>query len=115
MKRQIRYGVFETNSSSVHSLTMMSQEDYDKWKTEDVWINGDNLYTKEDIQKKYEESISKNPKYKEWYPTLEDYIDGSDFKTYDEYWDNLDYETFEDRYVTKSGETIVAFGYHGHD
>ena len=31
MKRQIRRGVFETNSSSVHSLTMCSGDEYDKW------------------------------------------------------------------------------------
>lgn len=38
MKRQIRRGVFETNSSSVHSLTMCTSSDYDKWKNgELVW------------------------------------------------------------------------------
>ena len=31
MKRQIRRGVFETNSSSVHSITMCSSDEYDKW------------------------------------------------------------------------------------
>ena len=31
MKRQIRKGVFETNSSSTHSLTMCLKSDYDKW------------------------------------------------------------------------------------
>lgn len=30
MKRQIRRGVFETNSSSVHSLTMCSDDEYKK-------------------------------------------------------------------------------------
>ena len=29
MKRQIRRGVFETNRSSVHSLTMCSGEEYE--------------------------------------------------------------------------------------
>ena len=38
MKRQIRRGVFETNSSSVHSLTMCTQSDYDRWK------NGELIY-----------------------------------------------------------------------
>ena len=40
MKRQIRRGVFETNSSSVHSLTMCSGEEYKKWE------NGEILYWK---------------------------------------------------------------------
>ena len=30
MKKQIRRGVFETNSSSVHSLTMCMESDYDR-------------------------------------------------------------------------------------
>jgi len=32
MKRQIRRGVFETNSSSTHSLTMCSEEEFEQWK-----------------------------------------------------------------------------------
>ena len=42
MKRQIRRGVYETNSSSVHSLTMCTSSDYDKWKNgELVWSRWD--------------------------------------------------------------------------
>lgn len=32
MKRQIRRGVFETNSSSVHSITMCSDSEFDRWE-----------------------------------------------------------------------------------
>ena len=32
MKRQIRRGVYETNSSSTHSLTMCSDEEFEQWK-----------------------------------------------------------------------------------
>lgn len=115
MKRQIRRGVFETNSSSVHSLTMMSREDYNKWRDDGLYLSGDDVLTVEDIKKEYEEKIKSNPKYKDWYPTLEDYINENDFKTYDMYWEDTDYETFEDSYRTKSGEEIIAFGYYGHD
>lgn len=38
MKRRIRCGVFETNSSSTHSICICTKEDYDKWK------NGEMLY-----------------------------------------------------------------------
>ena len=37
--KQIRRGVFETNSSSTHSITMCSKEDYDKWESGDVYLN----------------------------------------------------------------------------
>lgn len=32
MKIQIRRNVFETNSSSVHSITMCSKDDFEKWE-----------------------------------------------------------------------------------
>lgn len=58
MKRQIRRGVFETNSSSVHSLTMCSGEDYKKWKDDKVlyWRDKEEFYAKEDIIEKLKES-----------------------------------------------------------
>lgn len=31
MKIQIRQGVFETNSSSVHSLTIVAEDDFEKF------------------------------------------------------------------------------------
>ena len=31
MKRQIRHGVFETNSSSVHSITMCTKNEFNEW------------------------------------------------------------------------------------
>ena len=40
MKVSVRQGVFETNSSSVHTLTMCSDSEYNKWK------NGELLYGK---------------------------------------------------------------------
>lgn len=32
MKRQIRQGVFETNSSSEHSIAIVAYNDYERWK-----------------------------------------------------------------------------------
>lgn len=39
MKRQVRFGVFETNSSSVHSLTMCSVEEYERFVKGELLIN----------------------------------------------------------------------------
>ena len=36
MKQVVRTGVFETNSSSTHSLTIASKEDYEAWKRGDL-------------------------------------------------------------------------------
>lgn len=101
MKRQIRRGVFETNSSSVHSLTMCMESDFDKWVAgELVWSRyGDELVPITDKVKKSMEN------------------DEGEYLTYDQFndWNYLDYETFEKTYNTPNNESVVAFGYYGHD
>ena len=101
MKRQIRRGVFETNSSSVHSLTMCMESDFDKWVAgELVWSRwGDELVPITDEIKK---SIEEDER---------EYITYEQFNDYD----YIDYETFEDSYTTPNGETVKSFGYYGHD
>jgi hypothetical protein len=37
--RVIRRGVFETNSSSTHSITMCSIEEYEKWESGEVLLD----------------------------------------------------------------------------
>lgn len=94
MKRQIRRGVFETNSSSTHSITMCSKEEYEKWRKGELLLDywSDNFVKATDENKNNE-----------------------DCKTYDEYWEDCEFETYEDSYTTKSGEKVIAFGYYGHD
>lgn len=98
MKKSIRFGVFETNSSSTHSLTMCSKEDYQKWE------NGELIYDRyaeklipitDEIKKEIEEDDYQ-------YETCEGFENG-------------DLETFYDTYVTDKGEEIVAFGKYGYD
>ena len=93
MKTTVRAGVFETNSSSTHSLTLVSLEDYEAWERgEKVWdrYNGD-------LIQKTEETT------------------GSRYQTCEKYFDNEDFEVFEDRITTKNGDTVVAFGHYGFD
>lgn len=101
MKRQIRRGVFETNSSSVHSITMCMKSDYDKWVAgELVWSR----WNLELVPITDEVKASMN-------------TDEKDYLTYEQFndWEYLEYETFEQTYHTPNKETIVAFGYYGHD
>lgn len=106
--RQIRRGVFETNSSSVHSMTMCMKSDYDKWVSGDLYWDrwGDRLVSK-DIA---EDILRKN---------ASDRYLGYDkqFYTYDEFhdYDLLEYETFVNKFKTPSGEEVVGFGYYGSD
>lgn len=124
MKKQIRRGVFETNSSSVHSITMCSQDEYSKWESGELLFNRDS-----ECFVKREEAIDNVKTLTHWNTgkLLYEDFDWNDtyevnrilrknsYYTSDEYWDNMDYETFDDTYTTKSGEVIHAFGYYGHD
>lgn len=45
------------------------------------------------------------------------HYDDDRYYTYDRFneYGALDYETFEDTFTTENGDTVVAFGYYGHD
>lgn len=98
MMRQIRRGTFETNSSSVHSITMCSETDYDKW------VNGELFYDRWGNA-----LVEKTPKRER--------DEGHQYLTYEQFndYEYIDYETFEDSYKTASGEKVIAFGYYGED
>ncbi len=113
--KQIRVGVFETNSSSTHSLTIVSKEEYEKFKEgEYVWNSNDGkLQSVEDAKNSL---IADRKRWdKEFEATKEEVEEmlEEDTKSFDEFGSN--YETFETEYETKSGDKVVAFGYYGYD
>lgn len=136
MKRQTRYGVFETNSSSTHSLTVCSEEEFEAWKRGEVlfrywseeFINPVQLSDKQkkEAEKDYErnrsiywkdwEDLSDDEKEK-WYNkyTINCGLTAHDAKTYAEYMYNDRLETFEEHYTSKSGDKLVIFGNYGYD
>ena len=99
--RQIRKNVFETNSSSTHSITMCMKSDYDRWVAgELVWDKwGDKL-------------VEITPEIK---TSMEN--DEGDYLTCEQFndWDYIDYEKFESTYKTPNGDEIVSFGYYGYN
>lgn len=126
MKRQIRRGVFETNSSSTHSLTMCSKSEYDEFEKGNMYIErwGSKLYTKEEMIEKFKKMTdwrTKELKYRgvDWNNDEEfnRVLAETDYVTYESYWDTVseEYETFEDSYTGKDGETVIAFGYYGYN
>ena len=96
MKTQVRRGIFETNSSSVHSLTMCTADDYDKWK------RGELLYDRYNEELVSAEGVSDNSRHL----NMEEF-----YAYYDD--DECCYETFTQGFVTPTGEEVVAFGYYG--
>lgn len=128
MKISIRRNVFETNSSSVHSLTMADQSTMDKWKNKEVIYD---RYSRKFIP------ISKVEEMDEYLKAL-DMVDGkidatsweenladatiNDFEdsyiTYQMFIDDnwaTEFEKFHQTYKTPAGETIHAFGYYGYN
>lgn len=137
MKRQIRRGVFETNSSSTHSLTMCSEEEFEKWKNGEILFDkwgSENFVspktmtdsqkndakeyyesTRDDFQKEWDDlSETAKESYYTKYAKENGLID-EDAQTYEQYMRNNDLETFVTRYTSKSGDKIVAFGEYGYD
>lgn len=123
MKRQIRRGVFETNSSSTHSITMCSGEEYDRWCSGKLlfWVGKEKFGTKEDIIEELKELTR-------WdnsliYPDVNwdddsvvaDIFDREEIQSSDEFFDDEYLETFEEKYHTSHGEEVVAFGKFGYD
>ena len=134
---QIRNGVFESNSSSTHSITMCSEEEFEALTTGTLLIHkwDDILKAADDIdvfpEEKIKEYYNRN-KEMFWkdYELLSDeekeevrkryedkYSEKRHYITYREYMDKYSYnfETFVDSYTTKSGEKVIAFGYYGYD
>ena len=124
MKRQVRRGVFETNSSSVHSITMCSGDTYSKWERGELYKEryGSSFATREEIinelkaEKKWNSDELMCPDV-DWnnVDEVNDIIRDEEWVTEEEYWDDVTHETFSESYITPSGEKVVAFGYYGSD
>lgn len=134
MKKQVRFGVFETNSSSTHSLVICDKETFDKWK------NGELLFDRweEEFKEKYQLTNKDKERAKEYYNdnkdkfwkdwkdlgdeekdewytkfAYENNLIDEDLVSYDDYGKDLEY--FQENYTTKSGDEIVVFGEFGYD
>lgn len=138
MKRQIRRGVFETNSSSTHSISITTKKMFNDWKKgkvkynrwADIWLQAEEL-TEKDINDCIEEYMSRKPSYyKDWNDLDEKdkqreldayankYLNTStDGYTYQEYMESIScgYEFSCKDYTTEHGDEIVVFGYGGYD
>ena len=134
--KQIRQGVFETNSSSCHTLVVCSKEEYDAWVNGELllheWNNNFksrdslNQFTEEQLEDYYNKT--KQMFWKDWNDLSEEekeevcnqymniYDETSDYQTYAQYQNRLgDLEYYEERYTSKSGDEIVIFGEFGYD
>ena len=109
--KSIRRGVFETNSSSTHSMTICAKEDYEAWRKGKVLFDENKnvfLPEKEVLEKlkdELDEDLNEDG-------ILQEY----GYYTYDEFWNKEnELESFEEEYTTKGGEVIKIFGSYGYN
>lgn len=112
MTTQIRIGVFETNSSSTHSLVVCTREEYDKWNSGELYYLEDTWGLPDTLKQEF-----KNKKFitGEDKALLERNDIDESFITSFKDWGS-DYEQDTTIYRTKSGEELLIrsyFGYNG--
>ena len=126
---QIRQGVFETNSSSTHSITIAPESDFNRWKNGDVYLNDGWWSSSNDPNKDKtfltkDEAINLLGSY-EYYKRNEDLNDMNDKElndvfrdwdiyTFENYWDDY-LEYYETHYTTEHGDNIIVFGQYGYN
>ena len=97
--KSVRSSVFETNSSSTHSLTICTKKDFNDFMEGKKYLGlyDDTLYDE--------------------LPTDQEFFYEEDYvESLDEAMDRNDYlEYYEEEFVTPSGDAMVAFGWYGHD
>lgn len=117
---QVRNNIFETNSSSVHSITICPEDEFEKWKNGELLFDRDtdeliSLEKAEEIKREIERDRRR-------YGYSEDeYEDNGRILTYNQFFDwqgDDSYMDYMEKYQTHKnigGVDIVAFGYYGHD
>lgn len=124
MKTIVRKGVFETNSSSTHTMIMCTDEEYQKFEDGEMliyWMD-EELFSYDDIvdliaddyyKDKFSESgidITDKRAVVKWAAANID-----DLQDADDFYDDTCLETFSQSFTTESGEKVVAFGKYGYD
>ena len=123
MSLSIRHGVFETNSSSIHSITMCTESDYDKWVNGELylarWGHKDKKFvTKQEYEFELQEFINKQS---DIYGTQDreelehEFIGDYGFLSFKDWCDDFDFETEKSEFITPGGEKVIALCYYGND
>ena len=125
---KIRYGVFETNSSSIHTLSIAQNEEIDKLKSGELLVNLD--WRRSNYLVSYEEALQELIKDIKECGHDEDLIliNSGDregiyhlmyeydiAEPFDRYLEAEYLEPYEEEFTTKNGDRVLVFGRYGHD
>lgn len=113
MNIQVREGVFETNSSSTHAVSVCTLNEFEDFKKGKMYVNMNNL---EIVSKEFADKINDAIKEEceKYGYDYEDTKQNEGCITWSEFMD-IDYEIFHKARQLKDGTTMVAFGYFGYD
>ena len=112
----IRFGVFETNSSSTHSICICTQEEFDKWKKGELYYDywDEALISESDIPLEERELIHLDEYAEENEDRYDEIKDAkNDYRVYDRESEYL--EWYDKRFTTPSGDKMIAFGWYGNN
>ena len=123
MKQQIRFNTFETNSSTTHNITIFSEEEYEKFKAGEIFVDYDGFVTKDEILNSddFKEHLEMYMADNGYEPEELEEITEDAFNDYcyenGVYGNETDSELEEDinTYTTKSGEKLYIICRYGHD
>lgn len=129
--RQIRRNIFETNSSSTHSLTICKREDYEKWKTDGTYMykddDGVHFISRDEAIERYNLycPVTRNYLGLGLDPIDTDYMTDEEidkmlslmrmfsYESWEKKYDR-DFETYAERVDVDSAGSYFVFGYYGH-
>ena len=134
MKTTIREGVFETNSSSTHSLIMMEESKFKKWEDGELFYHEDEPYIKdkearEKFRNYFKEKYDKHDSFytKEEVEEIKKFCADNNIEVDEESYENWDYafQTYKHwlqvdelesevyTHTTPGGEKVVAIAKYG--
>ena len=125
--RQVRRNIFETNSSSVHSLTICKREDYERWKTDGTYMykDGDGVHfvSRGEAIERYNflrtaacwmyDLIDTDYMTDEEIDKMLSIMRMFSYQSWKKYCEN--YEEYTERVDVDSAGSYFVFGYYGHN
>lgn len=112
----IRFRVFETNSSSTHSLCICTQDEFDAWQKGQLYYDSWNekMVAEKDIPSEARELINLDEDADENQDRYDEIRDAkSSYQTRDYEEEYL--EWYKKTFTTPSGDRMVAFGWYGNN
>lgn len=114
---QVRKSVFETNSSSTHSLVMAVESEFSRWENGEVYYCS-HWYSWSRPEDKNKFVVGRFYPVEEvdaYFESIDEERDTYDFSTYDEFCESDSLEVEDYSYTTPGGEVIKAVAKYGYD